>query len=675
MAYKVNYASNNLHDYVTILNVKRTVLPPRDNFSKNIPSINGEYYTGYKYTPRKIVLECVIFAESREEFMENVTQLAYLLDTKSPSKLIIEDTMDRHMYAVVDGEIDIQKIKHNGKFNIEFICYDPYAYSNNVELFSANTSGTITMNNNGTADALPMISVTFSKPSFFASFSMGNKVILVGQPNGVDDKVVPPNPVVLNDVCETLEGWSPIGNIVDNAEVNGSLSINSGGYAIYCNNYGSYNTNGQTKWHGGGARKNLSRTLTDFEVKVRFEHNSMGDLKGVGSGSTAPVTSGSYKVTAEPSLRIREGRGTNTKKLGSIPKGEIVEVSSIDKGWGYVNYNGIKGYISMSYVTKYTQPSTENQNGTYKVTAEPSLRLRSGRGTNYKQLATIKKGTQISISNVANGWGETTYNSKKGYVNMQYLSKVSKSRATNEDNTPSAENKIGQLQVLGYDANGNRLFCFKMIDSQKWYEYSEPEVYIGSKLVLDDGSKCPVPQTITNKDDDGKVTSVENTNSGAFGDWNCTDGLFKITRKTVDGKQQWQCEVQKLRDGQTVARRLLSNILVNSSYPNTPLSNIVIFFGQYETEPVVDTMLVSNITITDLSNPPKPVERQPIFEKGKELLIDVASQKVYYDSELFMTELDIGSEFFTVPTGVSLMKVQTDDNQADIEVGIQKRWI
>lgn len=604
MAYKVNYASNNLHDYVTILNVKRTVLPPRDNFSKNIPSINGEYYTGYKYTPRKIVLECVIFAESREEFMENVTQLAYLLDTKSPSKLIIEDTMDRHMYAVVDGEIDIQKIKHNGKFNIEFICYDPYAYSNNVELFSANTSGTITMNNNGTADALPMISVTFSKPSFFASFSMGNKVILVGQPNGVDDKVVPPNPVVLNDVCETLEGWSPIGNIVDNAEVNGSLSINSGGYAIYCNNYGSYNTNGQTKWHGGGARKNLSRTLTDFEVKVRFEHNSMGDLKGVGSGSTAPVTSGSYKVTAEPSLR-----------------------------------------------------------------------LRSGRGTNYKQLATIKKGTQISISNVANGWGETTYNSKKGYVSMQYLSKVSKSRATNEDNTPSAENKIGQLQVLGYDTNGNRLFCFKMIDSQKWYEYSEPEVYIGSKLVLDDGSKCPVPQTITNKDDDGKVTSVEDTNSGAFGDWNCTDGLFKITRKTVDGKQQWQCEVQKLKDGQTVARRLSSNILVNSSYPNAPLSNIVIFFGQYETEPVVDTMLVSNITVTDLSNPPKPVERQPIFEEGKELLIDVASQKVYYDSELFMNELDIGSEFFTVPTGVSIMKVQTDDSQADIEVGIQKRWI
>ena len=671
MAYKVVYAENNLHDYVTILNVQRTIMAPRSNFTRDIPGVDGEYYTGHKYTPKKISLECVLFAESKEEFVENVNQLAYLLDVKSPSKLIIDDAPGQFVYAVLDGEVSIDKIKHNGQFTLEFICYDPYAYAiDEGEPFTMDSDNYVRLNNEGTANAFPTINVSFSKDAFFLSCSVGKKVILVGQPNSVDDVVAKPNEVVLSDNCETLTGWNPIGNIIDNAMVNGSLSINEGGYAIYCNNYGSGNDN---QWHGGGARKNLSRALRDFEVKVRFEHNSMGDLKGVGSGSTPPVSSAQYKVTGDPSLRIRSGRGTNTKKVGSIPKGKIVTITNIDKNWGQTTYNGVTGYVSMDYVQKYTAPVV--QSGTYKVTGDPSLRLRSGRGTNYKTLTKIPKGKQITISDISNGWGKTTYNSKTGYVCMQYTSKVSNTRASETTSEPSAENKIGQLQVLGYDANGTRLFCAKMIDAEKWFEYSEPMMYVGSKLELDDNKKCPTPQQIENKDDDGKVTSKEDTDSGAFGDWNCTTGRFIITRKTVNGKQQWYCEVQKLGNGEVVAKRLNTNTLVSSSYPTGDLANIVIFFGQYGNEPVVDTMVISDIQVTDLGEIPEPQVKQPIFKQGKDLLIDVAKQKVYYDGELYMSNLDIGSEFFTIPTGSSRMLVKTDDTGADVEVGLRKRWI
>ena len=50
MAYKVNYAGIDLDRYFTILNVGRTLMPPRDNFTKDIPGIHGKIYTGYKYT-------------------------------------------------------------------------------------------------------------------------------------------------------------------------------------------------------------------------------------------------------------------------------------------------------------------------------------------------------------------------------------------------------------------------------------------------------------------------------------------------------------------------------------------------------------------------------------------------------------------------------------------------
>ena len=676
MSYKVNYANNNLHDYMTILNVKRSVLPTRNNFSKDIPSVNGEYYVGYKYTPRHITLECVVFADSREEFMENIEQLAFYLDVKAPSKLQIEDTPDRYCYAILDGSLDIEKIKHNGKFELEFTCYDPYYYANETSMCEIENKNSIHIHNDATAPSFPIINVEFKNDAYFASFSVGSKVVLVGAPYSVDEVVAPSDPIVLNDECLTLQGWNPVGNIVDNAIVNGNLSINAGGYAIYCNNYGSATSNEQSKWHGGGARKNLSRKLKDFEVCVSFEHNSLGDVKGVGSGSEPPVTSSSssvqYKVTGDPSLRIRQNRGTSYKKLGSIPKGKVINVSNIDKNWGYTTYNGVSGYVSMDYLVKYTQPSTTSQNGSYSTT--DNLRLRSGRGTNYKTLTTIPKGKSISISDVSNGWGKTSYSGKNGYVSMQYVKKNnSKSRATEE--VPSAENKLGQLQVLGYDMNGVRLFCAKMIDAEKWYEYSEPQFYIGSKLVLDDGKKCPTPKTKENKDDDGKVISVEDTHSGKYGDFNDCNGTFKITRRTVNGKQQWNCEILKLGSNQVVAQRLVSNTLVDNSFPSGDLANIVIFFGQYENEPVVDTMIVKNIVVTDLSNPQPQEVRKPIFRANDKLLVDVARQKVYKNGELFMTDLDIGSEFFTIPTGNSIMSVRSDDRDFDIEVGIKKRWL
>ncbi|MEG0908764.1 MAG: phage tail family protein [Bacilli bacterium] len=672
MAYKVVYANNNLHDYITILNVERTVMPPRTNFTKDIPGIDGEFYTGYKYTPKKISLECVLFAESKEEFVDNLNQLAFLLDTKAPSKMIIDDAPNKYQYAVLDGEISIDKIKHNGQFTLEFICYDPFCYSVEDDLYSMDSDKYVRISNDGSASAFPKVDVSFSKDAFFLSCSVGNKVILVGQPNSVDDVVAPPNPVVLNDKCETLEGWNPIGNIVDNAIVDGSLSINEGGYAIYCNNFGSGEEN---QWHGGGARKNLTRSLTDFQVKIDFEHNSKGDLKGVGSTSNPPVSSGQYKVTADPSLRIRKGRGTNFDKVGSIPKGKIITISNIQSNWGQTTYGGVTGYVSMEFVEKYNAPTS--QNGTYKITADPSLRVRSGRGTNYKILTKIPKGKTVSVSDISGGWGKVTYSSKTGYISMQHTSKVNTSRAasTETETDPSAENKIGQLQVLGFDANGTRLFCAKMIDAEKWFEYSEPMMYIGGKLVLDDNKKCPTPTQKENKDDDGKVIGKEDTDSGAFGDWNCTTGKFIITRKTVNGVQQWNCEVQKLGSGGVVAKRLPTNTLTNNLYPKGDLANIVVFFGQYGKEPVVDTMVVSNITVTDLGSQPKPEVKQPIFSKGKRLLIDVASQKVYYDGELFMNNLDIGSEFFTLPTGSSRMLIKSDDTNVDVEVGVKKRWL
>ncbi len=59
------------------------------------------------------------------------------------------------------------------------------------------------------------------------------------------------------------------------------------------------------------------------------------------------------------------------------------------------------------------------------VTADPSLRLRSGAGTSYEKLADIPYGTTLTITKISNNWGYTTYNGKTGWVSLDYIEPTS----------------------------------------------------------------------------------------------------------------------------------------------------------------------------------------------------------------------------------------------------------
>lgn len=672
MSYQVEYANQPLHNYVTILNVKRTLLPTRSNITKNIPAMMGEYYMGYKYTPKRISLECLLKAKTKEEFVENMQDLAFILDVKRPSKLVIDDSPDKYCYAVFDDTIDVEKVRHNGKFTIDFIVYDTRTYSAESDFFYDDGSHKLTIENGGTSSTYPSISVGFTNPAYFfqCTNTYTGETVLIGTPSNVDKPNYQFNPKVLRDSCETLEGWTNVGNIVDNAEVNGTLSINAGGYGIYCSNYGSSSSG----WHGGALRKNLGQSLQDFKVRVKMEHNSLGDLNNTGASSTPPVSTGvKYTITANPSLRIRSGRGTNTKQVGSIPKGKVVTITDISGGWGKTTYNGATGYVSMDYVSKNSTTSTSTS-GTYKITASPSLRIRSGRGTNFKQVGSIPYGKTVTVSDISKNWGKTSYGGKTGYISMQYTSKVNSSKSMLADEgVGSAEENLGRLEVYGFDRNGVKLFKLSLKDTDKYYEYTEPVIEIGSKVVLDDNKKCPSPKTITTQENEKNVQ--KQVNSGQFGDWNDFSGWFTLQRKTVGGVQQWIGTVEKLDSSGRVSRSLTTGTLSNGSYPKGELTNIVIFIGGYQEEIPVEIMNINEIEVDNLGTPPKPEENKPIFENGDELVIDFDTQKVTKNGLPFMKELDIGSQFFECLVGETHITCRSEDKGMDVIASIQKIWI
>lgn len=689
MSYGANYAGIQLENYLNIWKINREILPTRKNYTKDIPAINGEIYMGYKYTPRNISLECSVNATSREDYVDVLKQLAFIFDVKTPKRLILSDDKNRYCYAVLDGSVSEDRMRYGSKFTLNFICYDPYMYSIDLDTFggvNARIGKSIQVNNGGSTDAYPKISVSFNNTAHFLQCTDDlGRTVLIGQPPSVDNTQGTFNPIVLRDNCELLTDWNPTGNVLDEGrEVMGDLRINTGGYGITCGDFGSSDKG----WHGGARRRNLNAKVESFEVKVKMEHNSLGDLRGAGGGATIPpVTSGGksvkYQVTAEVSLWVRAGRGTNYGKLGYLKHGDVVDVFDIQQNWGRIKYKNQDGYISMSYMKEY-KPSGNGGNGAgvYKINATPSLRIRAGRGTNYKQIGSIPNHKVVTVDSIESGWGKTTYNGHTGYIAMQYAIKqsdLSSGMMTTdaEEHTPSAEERLGRIEVYGYDSNGAKLWKMSMVDNSEYYEYTQPQIEIGSTLVLDDNKACPAPKTVTETDEkDKNKTVTKKTDSGAFGDWNNFVGWFTIRRRRNEkGQLQWWCKIDKIDNSGKIVRSIQTNTLINDKFPQGELSNIVIWIGQHKNSIPVDVMNVNEIYVTNIGEPPKPKENKPLFRKGDELTIDFSTQEVNTWLGSQMQNLDIGSEFFELPVGASTIYINSDDKELDVVANIRKRWL
>lgn len=102
------------------------------------------------------------------------------------------------------------------------------------------------------------------------------------------------------------------------------------------------------------------------------------------TGEEAPKMTPPYLAevtTVSGSLNVRTGPGTNYNIIGKIPKGSTVKVVSEISTWAFVNYDGLQGYASLSFLT----PLEEINDDT--VPDEPTdafTRLRCTDGTEIK---------------------------------------------------------------------------------------------------------------------------------------------------------------------------------------------------------------------------------------------------------------------------------------------------
>ncbi len=81
--------------------------------------------------------------------------------------------------------------------------------------------------------------------------------------------------------------------------------------------------------------------------------------------STSDYSTGTYEVTVDSTLNIRQSATTSSSWIGSVPDGAKLNITDIDSDssyvWGYTTYNGTSGWVALDYCSYVGDTSSDDE--------------------------------------------------------------------------------------------------------------------------------------------------------------------------------------------------------------------------------------------------------------------------------------------------------------------------
>lgn len=178
------------------------------------------------------------------------------------------------------------------------------------------------------------------------------------------------------------------------------------------------------------------------------------------SPSTSPTVSNSPAQSAGKEIEkgvltaggvnFRTGPGTGYTSMLKLTKSTGAYIFSTVGEWYYVNINGQYGYVHKDYINitgkvyYYTNGSIVDPNvssGTGAGVATGNVNLRAGASTDDKILEVVKKGSELTLYSLSNGWYKVKLSSgKEGYVSSKYV-KVTTAIPENNNSSSGSANQ------------------------------------------------------------------------------------------------------------------------------------------------------------------------------------------------------------------------------------------
>ena len=709
MAYYVKYNDIDLTNMIKVKTVESSLTPPRENSTIDIWERAGEIYNGYRWQTREITINFLLLY-TEEEYDANplileqgLKDIKDCLNVDSPKALYLNNP-DKFIYAVPDGDVEVSELRYNcAEITIKFSCFDPFYYSAEPKMVEGTKKLVVT--NEGDVPTDGIITIGIDEDCHFVQLEnmTNNKKMLIGSFPMVSKPSNKDKHDVLTDECVNLTGWSTGTTSIDSDRANtGSLAITEAGQGIMCGNFGS---KGSTTWHGVSARKNLGTSVENFQVEAIVFNVSSG--QGGDPSRTVDMTNPSVKYSTEQhysSYEVTEGSRTEQYKVichalhkrsgpsksygvvGYLKNGDIIDPK---------NWQGYKGlwaevapgqwsYCSPEYVQKTVTDNTtvktvqvvNNVTVTKYVKnyyAASSAEVREQPEKDSRIVCTIPAGEVVRVIDErlweqdkdSNGnvtvsnddyWYkiETAWNGHWGYVkgnNLQPATNVSVKYPVEPE---TSDDKIGTIEVYGYDNNGSQLFKMSMTDENGYYEFNYPKTTVGGKEFLSDISIAPEPKIKnTNSVSNGQlVVTKDYLLSGQYGNWNDFYGTFGIKRENGN----WQAWYQKMENGYVVKQHWSAYQPIHNA-PTGNLSYITLFIGTNGDKP--SDMSLQRLTVKNLT-PQDPVTTNiKKFQAGDVLKVDMYNNRVWLNDKLY-NNIEIGSQFFPLEVGENTIRIISD---------------
>ena len=135
------------------------------------------------------------------------------------------------------------------------------------------------------------------------------------------------------------------------------------------------------------------------------------------ASATTPQMQAGRVTTAGGRLNVRAAPASGSTWLASLAAGSTVTLLHKEGGWWRIRYaDGRYGYCHGDYITPLGGEVARVK------TAGSGLNVRSGAGTSYSRIASLKNGEEVILLSSSGGWARVLFRGASvGYVSTAYL--------------------------------------------------------------------------------------------------------------------------------------------------------------------------------------------------------------------------------------------------------------
>ena len=668
-------------------------LPTMSHSSIEMFERDGAVYNGMSYDTRSIKITFVIKKDNAYDYETAIRDVKSAFAVKEEAPLYLGEK-DRYIWCVPVDDFYITEVgTYCATGEVNLIAYDPYWYDN--EILSANSdSKTITVDVEGDVETPPTIHIGVGGDASFyqiENVTTGEKILLGEISRGTSGETKKKYETILSDDMKSTSGWTQSNTNIDSGmATGGTIAVTSGGNGIKCGDFGSASSG--SKWHGACYMKNLPKTVKNFKVRIRMEHNSTGtngDPSVKQPYKNDPEYGDGSSVYYKPSgsVNMRKSASLKAKVLTTIPKGTKLEGTET-QGFLKTTYKSYTGYVHLSVLKKYkgsTGKTLTQQN--FVTTMSTPIRASAKKKSTNKGSIPIGKCIRciVNPSYVDKDAKITYYKLAKSYKGINgYVAKANLVDADDyqivyeEETYKTADDKTGICTIFGYSSDGTQLFSLNLKDNNQYYEFTYPLIRKNGETFLKDETKAPDPKyTTTYSEKNGKLIAEKKYKlSGTYGSWNDFYGELYIER--IDNK--WNAYVKKmtLDPPHSITKTISSKTVTDKTNSDKNLSYVVMYIGTTGEAKKACGMSIGYVGVkSDVSiesENPDDTNWQG-FEEGDAITIDCANATVELNRIDTPGIIDVASDFFNLVPGENVIKVVTDDSSPTITVTYDARYL